>query len=39
MHTKSIRVPEEMLAGIKLVEDHEPHRGINCNPQTDSHRA
>ncbi len=23
MHTKSIRVPEEMLAGIKLVEDHE----------------
>ena len=23
MHTKSIRVPEEMLAGIELVEVHE----------------
>jgi hypothetical protein len=23
MRTKSIRVPEEMMAGIKLVEDHE----------------
>jgi hypothetical protein len=23
MQTKSIRVPEEMMAGIKLVEDHE----------------